>query len=624
MIAWRAMFYPNTRAIVVSRDQAHSSYVFGYMLYIYDHMPWWLKPMQASRKEEKGLVFENEDASLRSRFPGMNSKVMVQWANQYSGVGEGIAIDAAHVSEWCGFMDEELEQIVNADLGNSMADEPEVFGFLEGTGEGAGRASHRMWRSWENRLDSGRNPKWYPLFLPSFFETTRVLAPPNGWRIQEAEQVMRDRTKREWCRCNNQGCGKYKKGVVFGKPVAGSACPDCKVGTLIPMLLTDAQCYWHQDNREAAEEQGEVAKKQWTAEQAVTAEEAFQVSGYVMFNDACRNWVASTISDDPIKKGKIYRDTGEIHGAFGPDGYCYVKGCNVDHRHDETPFWVWEEPQSGRQYAVGVDVSEGIGQDYSVIFVNKIGKAFGEPDEQVAIWRDNRTKPKELAFYCNVIGRWYNDAMMCIEYNTYQTTGDDVLYIYQYPNIFRWKHKDSVNPMSNKWHWWTKVDSKSKLHQTAVDWLLSRAWVIRSSVFAEEMTTYQKEDMESRSMGAESGFHDDVLLAGMISLYCSHELDCDEVGRVRVPSLVEVQRPARFRCYCGSCRFGESRDADGSWPWVCDSPEREYRCPECGSIQLRAEPLETPHESKLEFDGVMEMMGKRPEGQVYELTEADL
>ena len=611
MIAWRAMFYPNTRAIVVSRNQKHSSYLFGYMLYIYDHMPWWLKPMQASRKEDYGLVFDNEDPALRSRFPGMNSKVMVQWANQYSGVGEGIAIDAAHISEFCGYMDTELEEIVNADLGNSMADEPEVFGFLEGTGEGAGRASHKMWRSWENRIDSGRWPKWYPLFLPSFFETTRVLPPPSGWHIQEPELVMRDRTKREWCRCDNKNCGKYKKGIVFGEPVAGSLCPDCRGGTLIPMLLTDEQCYWHQDNREAAEEQGEVAKKQWTSEQAVTAEEAFQVSGYVMFNDACREWVNSTVNEYPIKKGKIYRETGEIHGASNKEGRCYVDGCNVDHRHDETPFRVWEEPQAGRSYSIGVDVSEGIGQDYSVIFVNKIGMSSGEPDEQVALWRDNHTKPKELAFYCNVIGRWYNDALMAIEYNLYQTTGDDVIYIYQYPNIFRWKHKDSVNPMSNKWHWWTKSDSKSRLHQTAVDWLLSRSWAIRSSNFSEEITTYQKEDYESRSVGAEAGFHDDELLAGMIALYTAHELDCDEVGRVRVPSRVEFQKPARYRCYCDACHYGEKTDPDGKWPWVCDNPEREYRCPSCESIQLRAVSLEIPQENRMDYDSLIGMMTKR-------------
>lgn len=997
MIAWRAMFYPNTRAIVVSVDQNHSSYLFGYMLYIYDNMPWWLKPMQASRKEEKGLFFENEDPALRSRYPGMNSKVMVQWSNQYSGVGQGIAIDAAHccfspdtrvrlaggdlidivdvkpgdvvvtgcgrpmpvkgvyksnrkneesakltlwgmsqiplettldhriltpdgyrkagelragdfvsvpirkingsqssvflshnqtggganirsrkstiervecdfglgwicgfylaegtvhlnkrlqerfqpdsvylsihkkeeesvkrhigevfkgqhvgvyhaksqacilkvsnsalarflylefgygsgktIPSWawesgrefcrgivCGYLEgdghlasdgivvnaqstrsailiqlrdmvaslgygwssinfrpagewygrnckeiwiwnacggtgvalrgdmgwvvgtrqikspphwafdqqrgqiavsiakvgrghceefydlevdaiehnfctiqcavanseftdydeDDLEAIVNEDLGNSMADEPEVFGFMESTGRGAGGAAHKLWRACERRLDLGKWPKWYPLFLPSFFETTRVLAPPQGWSIQGPEIVMRERAKKEWLRCDNQACGRYRKVTLFGESTVGAPCPSCNLGALVPMVLNDDQCFWHQDNREQAEEQGEKAKKQWLQEQAVTGEEAFQVSGYVMFNDSCREWVGSTIDNSPRRKGKIYRETGEIHGAGGLEGRCYVNGCNVDHRHDETPYTEWEEPQPDRLYTIGVDVSEGIGQDYSVIFVNKIGRALGEPDEQVALWRDNHTKPKELAFYCNVIGLWYNQAMMCIEYNTYQTTGDDVVYVYQYPNVFRWKNKETINPLTHKWHWWTKVNTKAYLHQTAVDWLLSRAWVIRSANYAKEMTTYRKEEFDTRSFGAEEGFHDDELIAGMIALYCSHELDCDEVGRVRVPSLVEVQKPARYRCYCNSCRYGEAIDPDGKWPWVCDNPEREYRCPSCGSIRLVAVSLEIQQQASLGYEGLMSLMGKRPEGVACEPRMEDL
>jgi len=470
-------------------------------------------------------------------------------------------------------------------------------------------------------MDQGKWPRWYPLFLPSFFETTRVLAPPNGWCIQEPERLMRERAKKEWLTCAN--CRKWRKAALFGESVSGAKCPDCDTGTLQPMVLTDEQCYWHQDNREQAEEQGEKAKKQWLQEMAVTAEDAWQVSGFVMFNDACREWVNSTVDRNPVRKGKIYRETGEIHGAGGEDGRCYIKGCNVDHRQDETPFWVWEEPLLGVEYSVGVDPSEGIGQDYSVIFVNKIGK-FGQPDEQVAVWRDNHTKPKELAFYCNVIGRWYNDALMCIEYNVYQTVGDDVLIFYQYPNVFRWKHLDSLHPLSGKWHWYTKVNTKAYLHQTGVDWLLSHTWVIRSANFAEEMTTYRKEEADSRTFGAEETFHDDELLAGLISLYCAHEMDCDEGGRVRVPGVVEVQKPARYRCYCQTCRYGETVDSEGKWPWVCDNPEREYRCPQCGSIQLKAISLEIQLPNSLGFEGLMTLMGKKPEGQPYEPRIEDL
>ena len=283
----------------------------------------------------------------------------------------------------------------------------------------------------------------------------------------------------------------------------------------MPLVLTDEQLYWHQDRREQAEEQGVNAVKKLKQEHAVTSEESWQVSGYVLFNDACREWMSETIEEFPLKKGKIYRDNGEIHGADFTNkekpGRCFVPTCNVDHRHDDTPFWVWEEPIKGATYSIAVDVSEGIGEDYSVIFVNKIGGPH-RPDEQVAVFRDNHTYPKDLAFYANVIGKWYNYGEMAVEYNTYQTTGDDLLYVYHYPNIYRWKHKDKINPMSQTWHWWTKPNTKAYLHQTAVDWLLSHCWIIRSKNFFEETTTYRKEEYASRSFGAASNCNDDELM----------------------------------------------------------------------------------------------------------------
>lgn len=611
MLAWRTMFFPNTNAIVVSVDQPHSSYLFGLMAHIYDKTPWWLKPMIARREEKFGLWFENPDESQRHRHPGMNSKVFVQWSNQYSGVGQGIPIDSAHISEFSDFFEEDLDAIVNEDLANSMAEDPEVFGFMESTGHGAGSEAHLLWRACERRLDAGKWPKWYPLFLPSFFETTRVLAPPDGWTVPHQERIIRDRVTREWMRCDNPACGRYRKGTIFGESTADTLCPECNHGSVKPVILTDEQLHWHQDKREQAEEQGQKAVKQFKQEQCVTSEESWQSSGYVLFNDACREWMQATIVETPLKKGKIYRETGEIHGADPKrGGHCYVQSCNVDHRHDETPLWIWEEPKQTYVYCIGVDVSEGIGEDYAVAFVNKIGK-FGAPDEQVAVWRDNHTKPKELAFFVNVLGLWYNTALVCVEYNTYQTTGDDLLYKYQYPNLYQWKHLDSINPRPSKWHWWTKSNTKAYLHQTAVDWLMSHSWIIRSKNFSEETTTYRKEEFASRSFGAAANCTDDELMAGMISLYCPHEMDIDEGGRIRVPGQVAIEEPARWTMTCCKCR-GQ---------WGSPNPELEYRCPDpdCGSIRFTAEPLNVASgERKLQenderpvMEQVAELMGKK-------------
>jgi hypothetical protein len=573
MIAWRSMFYINTNAIVVANDKDQSAYLFDIMSHIYDMMPWWLKPAIASRKYEQGLIFDNPDASMKSVRPGMRSRVMVAASTQFSGVGEGRRVDAAHVSEFAGYDEDRAVEIIDEDLGNALDDNVEVFAFAESTAKGAGTYAHRLWRACISRAERA---EWYPLFLPWFFETTRVLAPPKGWHPGKKEGQMAERVKDEWLRCDNPMCKQYRLAIINGESGGGTLCHQCNKGFLWAVELTPEQLYWKEQKRENAEVKDKESLKKHLQEMATTGEEAFQISGHTLFNEDCHDYVNMCVRD-PIKAGRIYR-TGEIHGAGGPSvqGRCYIPNCTDDHRYDDTPFLVWEEPVPGAEYIVGVDVSEGIGEDYSVIFVNKKGR-FGAPDEQVAVWKDNHTPPKELAFYCDVIGRWYNEAMMCIEYNTYQTCGDDVVHVYQYPNVFIWKSKESRHMVTTKWHWWTRANTKSYLHQTAVHWLKNAMWKIRSKNFAHEMTVYKKDEYDSRTMGAAEGFHDDELMAGMISLYCAHELDADESGRVPVPARVEADMPARYDMCCEACNFR----------WKAGNPEQEYRCPKCESIQIR-------------------------------------
>jgi hypothetical protein len=585
MIAWRAMFFPNTNGLVVGRNAQHAAYLFSLMLYIYDHLPWWLKPESASREEKDRIHFDRRDPKLRGPRPGMNSIVTVQNFEQYSGVGQGTRLDCAHASEYAEPLDDVAEEVINEDLKHALSDRPDVFGFLESTGKGTGRFAHRLWRAMEQRLEQGKRPDWYPLFLPSFFETTRVMAPPNGWHMKKPEADMLARVKKEWLRCNDAACQRYRPVTIAGESAIGTRCPECNRGTLLPVILTTEQLVWMEDGRENAEAQSKKAARQYKQELCVTAEQAFQLSGYVLFDDPCQEWMDVTVGP-PLMAGRIYA-TAEIHGADAANGdHCYISGCTNDHRHDETPLHVWEKPIAGCEYCAGVDVSEGIGEDYSVIFINKIGKR-GMPDEQVAVWRDNRTDPKTLGFYANVLGRWYNDALMCIEYNIYQTTGDEVAVQLSYPNIFRWKHLDSLHPLSGKMHWYTKVNTKSYLHQTAKHWLQNRVWIIRSKNFKAETTTYQKEDYGSRSMGAAEGFFDDEVLAGMISLYCAHEMDCDESGRVPVPGHVKQEEPATWQMTCKKCKQS----------WGSSNPEGEYRCPYegCESIgPFTAVYLQTP------------------------------
>src|SRR4026209_1912563 len=76
-------------------------------------------------------------------------------------------------------------------------------------------------------------------------------------------------------------------------------------------------------------------------------------------------------------------------------------------------FWngrllIWEPPERGEMYAIGVDPAEGVGQDRSVCEVIKVGN-LQHPDIQVAEFASDYLDPIFFADVVNTIGRFYCD-----------------------------------------------------------------------------------------------------------------------------------------------------------------------------------------------------------------------
>jgi hypothetical protein len=200
LIAWTTMFFSNKKAMVVSNNSRHAADLFGKMLHIYDMLPWWLKPMYSSLKFEEGMIFENPDINVRETQPGLNSKVIVQSAEQYGGIGQGYTISAAHLSEICDWSEDRARETMEGDLDKAIPQRPTAFAVWESTAKGAGSYSHILWRKNVELFEAGKIPKWTPIFLPWFFEKTQVMAPECGWRPEKQEVVLRERVKSEWVR----------------------------------------------------------------------------------------------------------------------------------------------------------------------------------------------------------------------------------------------------------------------------------------------------------------------------------------------------------------------------------------------------------------------------------------
>lgn len=143
-----------------------------------------------------------------------------------------------------------------------------------------------------------------------------------------------------------------------------------------------------------------------------------------------------------------------LEDVFSQKGDCYYQQedfANIEsipsHKSDE---WVLQSPNKDDTYTIGVDVAEGVGKDFSVIYV--LSFLTGKP---VYIYRSNLVPATKLAERIMATSIKYNNALTAIESNNY---GSAVLLKLEEMG-FRsfWKVEGK--------HWTTTSKTKIKMHE---------------------------------------------------------------------------------------------------------------------------------------------------------------
>lgn len=174
-------------------------------------------------------------------------------------------------------------------------------------------------------------------------------------------------------------------------------------------------------------------------------------------------------------------------------------------------FFMYEKPIPGMKYYIGVDSSEGIGKDYSTcVVMDKDGK-------EVAMFKNNKIKPYEFAKFVNELGRYYNKAYLVVEK---ASGGHSVIerlrYEYRYMNMAKYKSYDQFNRVQ----WQIGFDTNAKTKGLIINDLremFEKGQILINSVdTVEEMKVF--EIKENGSMGAMSGYHDDLVMATALAL----------------------------------------------------------------------------------------------------------
>ena len=198
------------------------------------------------------------------------------------------------------------------------------------------------------------------------------------------------------------------------------------------------------------------------------------------------------------------------------------------------PLCIWEEPQPGALYDIGVDVGMGIGKDASVACVLK-----RPTGEQVAEYVSDTVEPGELVSVLDALGRYYNHGQICVEVQgpglyTNGRLGEI------YPNMYIWRRKDKIkNQMSTFFGFETTIRSKKYIVTLAKDRLFryvhsemrERFPLIRSQELFRQLSVFVHSG-DDKYHGA-PGYNDDCVMAWMLALNASN----DDFG-------IEMEKPS--------------------------------------------------------------------------------
>lgn len=174
---------------------------------------------------------------------------------------------------------------------------------------------------------------------------------------------------------------------------------------------------------------------------------------------------------------------------------------------------VWAEPKIGTRYVIGADVAEGLdGGDYSSADVREL--PYGQ---QVAQWHGH-IAPDLFGNLLNVLGLWYNAALLGVEVNNHGLTVVTTLRNLNYPNLYVQHALDdrgSDEKETKRIGWLTTSKSKPYIIDHLSAELRDGTHGLACKESAQEMQTYVVH--ENGSYGAQLNCNDDRVMSYAIA-----------------------------------------------------------------------------------------------------------
>jgi hypothetical protein len=411
LILLKVLMGYGVNGVVASADRIKTREMVKMIFMAYDMLPWWIGPNTSRRIEsDQGMVV----------FAGTNAGISFQHGNQTNPIAMGSTPIAYHLSEVSSYPD--AEDLIEVGLFKAVHPSPRVFGIQESTCKGdTGYWYDSYWYAKSNWKK--HKSRAMALFLPFYCvsdmypnPTERVSHPvPADWKpVHETRKMI---AESEMYVQSNDLLAKVL--MADGKP----------------WTISKEQAWYWERNYLAARDRGK--EKMWFQEMPHTDRAAFQGSYDNVFG---RELIAEIWKERKTAYG-VYGIVGQsIEERYEPDkndidyeeqvipvSYRSRKGETYrwelwplkweepfdeieDIRDDDShmgKFFVWQHPEPGYDYSIGIDTSNGLSQDATVIAVARRGRTPQEQDVQVAEFRSNTVSHVEAFAWAMAVASYY-------------------------------------------------------------------------------------------------------------------------------------------------------------------------------------------------------------------------
>jgi hypothetical protein len=276
----------------------------------------------------------------------------------------------------------------------------------------------------------------------------------------------------------------------------------------------------------------------------INPEEAFIVSGNPVWSP--------TLLKFYLTHAKEPKAIGDLRG-FNP--------INLE-ENDKGHLKIWREPSEFHTYAIGVDVSEGKvvsqtteeGKERDASCAQVLDKT---TYEQVAIWH-GRIDPDKLGTEIDLLGRYYNNALVAVERNAMGIAPLIRLRDLSYPNLY---YQEKIGMMTERvtseLGWVTDKQSKELIISEATELLRDkRLTIYDESTIGEMMSFVRNADGHA---GAARSAHDDRVMSLLIGIRMLARAKSMGYGNEIERKDSELQDEHGF--YMGGVAFNQ-----GGWP----------------------------------------------------------